>query len=417
MLRDSRLRRAFDLLAVAVLVGTFSACAGSIGVSAGSSALPAARSVQYYRASGRAARHTVGLGPVVQSAFGGNIYGFDIDQNGNDGVLSETVNENSPPYFLNAIETFDEATGKITKVVRKTRTEGNGPLPVVEAIAGNDIGLIDDQAYFVKNGLIVRDDKYVAMNPVSEEKVNGKWTPPKTVNLVPNFVSNNQASSSEFMVAYHYGKNFSQKAELYAFDVTTRKWQRPFVFPKAEYTNPYQQYAAVDTKTNTAATGFETIAYGTPSFHVFDAATGRLRRTFQGLGHGWINGMAIDSTTGIMCTTTFSDLNVEFYTLSNGKGFEVTLPGSGGALTSGAAVAGDSINHLFLIAQLNSTVSPSGGSTVYVYDEKGNLIETINGFNFLNLFSPVVPHLAVNPSQRIGYVNGPNQNELQEFAY
>src|SRR5579863_9365666 len=142
VLRGPRSHSVFDLLAVAALVGSFSACAGSTTAPAGSAGLPATRG-----------RHAVGLGPVVQSAFGGSIYGFDIDQNGSDGVLSETISENSPPYFLNGIETFDETTGKITKVVRKTRTEGNGPLPVVEAIAGNDVGLIDGQAYFVKSSL------------------------------------------------------------------------------------------------------------------------------------------------------------------------------------------------------------------------------------------------------------------------
>jgi len=110
---------------------------------------------------------------------------------------------------------------------------------------------------------------------------------------------------------------------------------------------------------------------------------------------------------------------VEFYKLSTGKGKAVQIPVlfGGGALTNGGSVAADPINHLFLVTQRNSTFSPNGGSTVIVYDERGKLVEYINGFNFLNQFSVVVPHVAVNPSNRTGYVDGPNPNQLQEFTY
>ncbi len=39
------------------------------------------------------ARHGVGLGPVLPSKFGGEIFGWDLDQNGNDGLLTESVFE------------------------------------------------------------------------------------------------------------------------------------------------------------------------------------------------------------------------------------------------------------------------------------------------------------------------------------
>ena len=81
----------------------------------------------------------------------------------------------------------------------------------------------------------------------------------------------------------------------------------------------------------------------------------------------------------------------------------------------GAAVAADQVNHLFLVAQQNSTVGV--GSTVYVYDEKGNLTEAISGFSFLNQFSPLAVHIAANGTTRTGYVPGPNSNNLQSFNY
>ena len=154
------------------------------------------------------------------------------------------------------------------------------------------------------------------------------------------------------------------------------------------------------------------------TFYVMDAATGKHLRSFYGVGYGFPNGMAIDPTTDTMCTTTTGDRDVEFYNLSTGKGRAVQIPilYSKGPLTNGAAVAADPIHHLFLVAQLDSTFS-SYGSTVIVYDEHGKLVEYINGFDFFSPYSVVVPHLAVNPSNRTGYVNGPNPSQLQEFTY
>ena len=135
--------------------------------------------------------------------------------------------------------------------------------------------------------------------------------------------------------------------------------------------------------------------------------------------YGFVNGMAIDPSRDMLCTTTLGDMDVEFYHLATGKGKAVQIPSlyGGGPFTQGASVAADPVHHLFLVGQRNSTVSPSGGSSVLVYDEKGKLVESINGFNFLDQSSVVVPRVAVNPANRTGYVDGPNPNQLQGFAY
>ena len=63
----------------------------------------------------------VGLGPILSTADGGQIFGFDINQKGNDGVLatSQTINPNG--LTLVSMETFDATTGKITKVFDAAR--------------------------------------------------------------------------------------------------------------------------------------------------------------------------------------------------------------------------------------------------------------------------------------------------------
>jgi len=426
-MRHAAFRHALTPAVAAALVTALSACAGSGTPPApGPPFLPASRSARAALPRAIARRQTVGPGPVVQSAFGGEIYGWDIDQNGTDGVLSETILENSGLIFRNGIETFDESTGKITKIVRTIHTKADGPTPVVDAIAGDDVGLIDDQFDFVRSGKLVRDDKYLEMNPVSGNKITGKWKPPNPLGLDPNFVTNNQGSSSQAMVAYRLTKADNEQAFLYAYDVATNTWQKPYRFPPHHVLSENTPYAAIDTQSNTAVTSYQQYRYPfnpdqvPPIFVVFDASSGKLLRKFPGLGQGYINGMAIDSTTGIICTTTFGDKDVEFYKVSTGKGFAVKIPilnSGAGPLNGGAAVAVDQVHHLFVIAQLNSTFSSSGGSTVIVYNEKGHLVEYINGFEFLFQFSAVTPSIAVNGAQRLGYVNGPNQNELQEFTY
>ena len=59
-------------------------------------------------------------GVIVHSQFGGQIFGFDIDQNGTEGLLAEAkslANGN----VLAAVETFDQASGHILNVVQLTQ--------------------------------------------------------------------------------------------------------------------------------------------------------------------------------------------------------------------------------------------------------------------------------------------------------
>ena len=94
------------------------------------------------------------------------------------------------------------------------------------------------------------------------------------------------------------------------------------------------------------------------------------------------------------------------------------LPGSNGnQFFSGADVEFDPIHKLFLIAQPNS--SSSTGSTIYVYDTAGHLQETLNGFSFSNTFNVIAAHIALNPANRSGYVDGPDAGvtEIQSFTY
>jgi hypothetical protein len=415
-MKHRRFSHALKTAVIAVFATSLAACAEP-----GSSPAAGSQPLSTQTRTG-AQRHTVGLGPVVTSQFGGQIFGWDMNQNGNDGLLTETVLGGSE--VVNAIETFDESTGEITKVVQKRERPNANVEPVVDAVAGNDVGIIDVERDFVVRSRLERDDDFDLMSPVSGNKITGTSHPPHPFGVVPNFVTNNQGSPNQLMMALYRDKRGDDQVGMYTYDTAKNAWSRRFDFPRQFlFQNGAPNYAAVDGTANEAVVGYLMRSRYNPhesaTLYVVDAATGKHLRSFYGVGFGFPNGMAIDPTTGTMCTTTTGDTDVEFYNLSSGKGKAVQIPiyYDKGTLTNGAAVAADPIHHLFLVAQLDSTFS-SSGSTVIVYDEHGKLVEYINGFDFFpSPYSVVVPHLAVNPSNRTGYVNGPNIDQLQEFTY
>ena len=148
-----------------------------------------------------------------------------------------------------------------------------------------------------------------------------------------------------------------------------------------------------------------------------DLASGTFTK-FRSLGLGDVNGLAYDPVTDTACVTTEIDFSVAFYNIATQSGFTEPLPGATQQFFSGAAVEFDPVNRLFLVAQENSSTS-SNGSSIHVYDTSGNLIESLNGFSFSNAFNVVPAHIAIKPSNRTGFVDGPDEGvtQLQGFSY
>ena len=61
--------------------------------------------------------------------------------------------------------------------------------------------------------------------------------------------------------------------------------------------------------------------------------------------------------------------------------------------------------------------APTGDSAIVVYDENGKLVESIPGFHFSNSSSVIPVRVAVNPTLRMGWVDGPGINQIQQFFY
>src|SRR5947209_2999253 len=58
--------------------------------------------------------HRVGLGNVLTTADGGQIFGWDLNQHGTDGVLTTSQDVDQFGTYKVSVETFDQTTATIT---------------------------------------------------------------------------------------------------------------------------------------------------------------------------------------------------------------------------------------------------------------------------------------------------------------
>ena len=354
------------------------------------------------------AHHAVGPGLTVTSKFGGQIFGWAIDENGTDGVLTEVTPPSGSP-FTSVVETFDQTTGKITKVVRKQKGGPSGGRELfVDAILANDVGLIDDERRHV--GRPLRDVYYV-MTPVTGGKFTGTWTRPSGYDFLLWDIADQQTNPDAVMAATIVAHGISQPPtfEVVVTDVATNELLKTLYAPKGDGVN-YPYLTAEDTSTQHAyvpAANYDSQTV----FIDYDIQSGHVSNNFVAPPFsGPVAGIAIDSATHMMCTTTGSTYSVQMYDLKTKKQtFYGQIPNSGGEGQAGSSIAADPVNHLFIVEQPNSL---QGGSEIYVYDEKGNVLESLTGF----AFSPS-SGIQIVASSRSGFVAARQPNQLQSFTY
>ncbi|HTZ97334.1 MAG TPA: hypothetical protein VMB18_13100 [Terriglobales bacterium] len=352
----------------------------------------------------------LGIGPgnvVVHTALGGFILGYDIDHNGTEGLLAESVALPNGEDDA-AIETFDQRTGKIVKIVKQQK---NTPSDFVAlGIFGNGTGLAEYQ--YVKK-LFVEKTYYGLLNPLSGNKITGMWTPPIKGNTeIIAGLAESQGSANTAVLGFHNTINdfstyvFSSNVAANTFGPVIKITDTVFDFDNS----PVMAY---DSATNQAVLGGSNGCFGcTTEIGLVDLATGE-QTEFPGLGFGFVNGIAVDPATGIACTTTEDDFSVEFYNLKTQKGIIVQIPGATSQAQSGLDVELDPIHKLFLVGQ-EFTSTGGSGSSIQVFDEQGNYVESINGLS-LPASSALI---ALHPSERAGYVIvTPELTSLQSFTY
>ncbi len=354
------------------------------------------------------ARHAAGPGPVLTSKYGGQIFGWAIDENGTDGVLSE-VPSISGTTFTSVVEAFDQTTAKVTGVVRKqfSGPAGNRELNV-DAILADDIGLIDDER---DHKDLLRKDVYYVMSPASGGKITGTWTRPPGKDFLIYDIADQQTSPLTVMAAtiLDHTITLPPTFEVVVTNVAQNKILRVLHAPSGDGVN-YPYFVSEDTSTQHAYVPAANYSSQTV-FIDYDVQTGKTLNTFVAPPFsGPVMGQAIDSSSHMMCTTTGTTYSVQMYDLTTKQQtFVGEIPNAGGEGQAGSSIAADPVNHLFLVEQPNSL---KGGSEIYVYDENGNVVEGLTGFRF----GPS-SGIQLDAKSRTGWVDGPNADQLQEFSY
>jgi hypothetical protein len=338
---------------------------------------------------------------IVHSALGGTIIGYDVDQNGTEGVLSEYVVLQGAGFEI-AIETFDQKTGKV-KIIRKIQSTGDF---ITLGVVGTSIALVERQ---FANPYVYKTT-YDTLDPLDANKITGHWTP--NLRKIDNHiqgVSESQGSSSTAVLGVNF-KTF----ESFVFGANVATNVSGPITRLTDDVFGYSNYpvVALDTATSQAVVAAAGAGLTTPELAIVDLVNGGFTE-FAGLGQGEVNGIAVDSDDGIACTTTQNDFNIEFYDIAKETGFNEILKGATSDLNSGANVQFDPVNKLFLIDQQVCAGSEIG-SCIQVYDTQGNWIEATSPI------SGSFGHIAFNPNTRTGFLwlnDGSKFDELESFAY
>ena len=337
---------------------------------------------------------------VVHPKFGGQISGYDIDQNGTEGVLAEQKTLANGDT-LSAVETFDQGTGKILKLIRKGVTQFDDD--IVIGIVGTSTGIVVHE-HAVAHGAV---RTYHLISPLDANKYTGIWQPPHydSEDIVSG-VSHNQGTAEAAFFVLH---DVYPGTTYFAFeeDMQKQTFGKEITMTSPDF-EPFTPVAfAFDVKTNAGVLAeAQGCNYCVMQVGLVNLDTGNFDE-FQGLGKG-LQGLAVDSDDGVACTTSADTASVQFYDLKTQTGIIEDLPGGVGQAQSGFDVEYDPIHKLFLVFQPDG---PGEHSYIQVYDPKGNLVDSID-FGPYNHFGG---YIALQPKQRSGFLGeGP---VLRSFTY
>ncbi|MBV8198591.1 MAG: hypothetical protein JO263_10675 [Candidatus Eremiobacteraeota bacterium] len=355
-----------------------------------------------------AGRRSVGLGKILSSKSGAQIFGFDVNRSGTDGLLA-TANDTTSD-----VETFDQGSATITGSYPTKNPPGKSYK--VDAIVAGDVGLVT--RYVVPKGKIYAKRFYDVMNPVTSQKFTAGWKPPiRDIDILQAGVNQTKSKNAYFAIEL---KNQDQPDVIVA-DVASTRPAKVFHLDPNLFGGGNGPQFDIDTGSDQGVIALSPdggrVGGAAPVNVLVDLKTGK-QTQFTGLnngfyGSGYVNGLAVDSATGIAATTTELNAQVEFYDLAKQTGTFAQLPCTSNVsqINSGAGVAADPVNHLFLVTEPYNACGQ--GSALLVYDESGNLVESITGFKF----AIGEPAPAINPTTRTGFAFGPQFSQLQQFFY
>ena len=325
----------------------------------------------------------VGLGKVLTTKDGGQIYGFDINQNGDDGVLASAQNAGGNNYLV-SVETFDQNTGKITKSFKKE----TGPRDSysVDGIFAGDVALVTH--FIVPDGSFFAKRRYAVMNPVTAQKFTGDWTPPvKDIDVLQSGV--NQDTQTAVLFAIELKKQ--DDPILVVSDVAANTFTMSYIsIPISSAWATGQSFRNTHRPTRPCWRFRRTAARSSEgarqcdrrSEHRQNETVHRLqqrrvsRRLCERSGRGSEHRHRCDDDRTELAGGILRHGQAQALTFA-----QLPCTNNTDQTNSGSNIAVDPVNKLFLVTDY-FYCDGSQGSAIVVYDEGGNFVETITGFHF-----------------------------------
>ncbi|HKP66989.1 MAG TPA: hypothetical protein VJX31_10215, partial [Casimicrobiaceae bacterium] len=209
---------------------------------------------------------TPGLKPIIiQSRLGGRIFGFDIDPDGTEGILSEaqTLGDGS---VLAAVETFDQRTGAILAVVATTTTQDDF---VTLGIVGHHVGLVE---YEHEIAFLDVERTFPKLDPLAANHFTGRWQPPIDDHHLIEAVSRNYGTNT--FVAYAYDNSESFEPQVFSSNLADGTFGPLIVMTDSSFQTGLVPKLAYNEATKKAFLGIQTIGnpFIAPTFARVDIA-------------------------------------------------------------------------------------------------------------------------------------------------
>jgi hypothetical protein len=344
--------------------------------------------------------------------------GFGVDANGTDGFLT-SGQQLASGEIITSLETFSQATQQITQDV----ASGSNSLYYTMGwgIYGSDVGLFCDEneSTFASTCNL--------LNTVANGTIGNAWTIPAAPSSILEGAANSANTNATFL-----GASFttSTQYQLLTSSLTSNTTTSLYNVNPTGPTTP--EFWGVAEDTNLGAAGTAVMPYddlsntsAPPGMELVDLATGKVTQ-FTGDGVLFPYGIAVDSATHVAAVPTLGDAGLTFYNLQTQTGTEVIMPqcppgNNIFCLDGGLYTAADQVNHRFLVEQTAApdfALNNNSLSQVVVYDESGNVLESVERFDLWGTFLPIQDNLLqLNPNSKEGYLIGPGEQQIIPFNY
>jgi hypothetical protein len=187
-------------------------------------------------------------GVIVTSQLGGQIFGFDIDQNSNEGILSESQTVDGQGHTLAAVETFDQMTGAIIRIEKEV--QGRGDDFVTLGVVGRSVGLVEHDHVV---SLLNVERSFLVLDPLRRNRFTGMWTPPVGTDHIVTQVSRDQGIDEVAVFATDITNNF--EPIMFSSNVAANTFGPVVTITDEDFVNGSDPKMAYDSATNQAVLG------------------------------------------------------------------------------------------------------------------------------------------------------------------